>query len=56
MKAEALLDALAQTVQKKQTEKLIKRLVKVKAATLVEALVDTLAKEEPKTPTEHWPM
>ena len=42
--------------KKKQTDTLIKRLVKVKAETLVDALLDTLAKEEPKTLSEHWPM
>ena len=56
MKAKKLLDALAETVQKKQTETLIKRLVKVRAETLVDALLDTLAKEEPKTLSEHLPM
>ena len=56
MKAKALLDALAETVEKKRTETLIKRLVKVKAETLVDALLDTLSKEEPKTLSEHLPM
>ena len=45
MKAKELLDALAETVQKKQTETLTKRLVKVKAEKLVDALLDSLAKD-----------
>ena len=57
MKAKELLDALAETgKEKKQTETLIKRLVNVKAETLVDALLETLGKEEPKKLSEHLPM
>ena len=48
VKAEALVDALAEIVKDKQAETLNERLVKVKAKALVNALVDTLAEEEPK--------
>ena len=45
MKAEALVDALAEIVKDKQAETLNERLVKVKAKALVNALVDTLAEK-----------
>ena len=48
VKAEGLVDALAEIVKDKQAETLNERPVKVKAKALVNAHVDTLAKEEPK--------
>ena len=49
MICEALADVLLKSVEEKQAETLIERLVNVKAKVLVKALIDTLAEEKTKT-------
>jgi len=49
VKAEALVYALANTVEEKQAETVNERLVNIKADSLVGALIDTLPEEEAET-------